>query len=98
MTSRSATPEMRYTLDRLNAAGIRYKQTSEFQIKVGPYNYYPGKGTIYLDRESKARPERGLDNFIKIVSRIRERAGSSDRSSGQDGAGAENVIVLEFRD
>ena len=84
---RSTTPEMRHTLDRLCAAGIRYKQTSDFQIKVGPYNFYPGRGTIYLDSETKARPERGLDNFIKIIARLRERTGStssSDRSFAED--------------
>ena len=73
MISRSTSTEMRRALHRLRAEGIQYKQTSDFQIKVGPYNFYPGKGTIFMDKEVEARVERGLDNFVNIVSKLRDR-------------------------
>nr|BCF14662.1 hypothetical protein XF13B_13530 [Bradyrhizobium diazoefficiens] len=64
---------MRHALDRLRAERIWHKQTSEFQIKVGPYNFYPGKGTIFMDRDVEARPERGLETFISLVCKLRDR-------------------------
>lgn len=78
------TTEMNDALERLRAERIRYKQTSEFQIKVGPYNYYPGKGTIFMDRDRAARPERGLDNFIRLVCKLRDRNPSTFRDSGSE--------------
>lgn len=67
------TPEMIEALERLRAEHIRHKQTSEFQIKVGPYNFYPGKGTIFMDRDSAARTERGLGSFISLVCKLRDK-------------------------
>jgi hypothetical protein len=71
-------------LERLRAERIRHKQTSEFQIKVGPYNYYPGKGTIFMDRDLGARPERGLDKFIRLVCKLRDRNPCAFRDGGPD--------------
>jgi hypothetical protein len=65
--------EMRIALERLAAERIRHAQTSKFQIKVGPYNFYPGKGTIYLDGELEARSERGLEEFLGLLAKVRAR-------------------------
>lgn len=56
------------TIQVLRAAGVRsvHKKTC-FQIKVGPFNFYPVKGTIFHDGEHKARPERGLEAFINLL-------------------------------
>lgn len=97
MTSRSTTPEMRQALERLTAAGIQYKQTSDYQIKVGPYNFYPGKGTIFIDRQTEARPERGLDNFIAIIRKLRERispASLNDQNSTEKLSNAKNEFKV----
>jgi hypothetical protein len=64
---------MNIALERLAAERIRHEQTSAFQIKVGPFNFYPGKGTIYMDGDQKARPERGLEAFIALISQVRTR-------------------------
>ena len=64
---------MNAALERLRAERVHHKQTSDFQIKVGPYNFYPGKGTIFMDRAPKARPERGLDNFVTLLRKLKER-------------------------
>ena len=52
----------------LKNAGARYieKKTS-FQIKIGHFNYYPAKGTIYHDGEQKARSERGVQSLIGLL-------------------------------
>lgn len=101
VTSRSNSPEMRRALEQLRTAGIIHRQTSDHQIKVGPYNFYPVKGTIYLDKERSARPERGLDSFIKIISKLRKRTGSdrlADRHPNRDEPIAQKVTVCELWD
>ncbi len=40
---------MREAMESLDAQGIRFKKPTAFQLKVGLYSFYPGKGTIYLD-------------------------------------------------
>lgn len=67
------SPEMNRALQRLAAERIRHAQTSTFQIKVGPFNFYPDRGTIYIDGDQQARPERGLENFIALVAKVRAR-------------------------
>jgi hypothetical protein len=73
MSHRHNSPEMSFALERLGVERVRHKQTSEFQIKVGPYNYYPGKGTIFIDGDREARPERGLESFITLLRKLQNR-------------------------
>ena len=67
------SPEMSIALERLAAERIRHEQTSDFQIKVGPFNFYPDKGTIYMDGDREARPERGLESFLALIANVRVR-------------------------
>lgn len=67
------TSQMNSALERLRAERIRHQQTSEYQIKVGPYNFYPGKGTIFMDGDREAHPERGLDEFVALLRKLKAR-------------------------
>jgi len=71
--SMNRTAHMNLALERLRTERILHKQTSEFQIKVGSYSFYPGKGTIYMDLDREARPERGLDTFIALLRKLKDR-------------------------
>ena len=73
MTRDRNSSEMNRALERLVAERVRHSQTSAFQIKVGPFNFYPDRGTIYMDGDQKARPERGLENFLGLISKVRAR-------------------------
>lgn len=73
MNRERSSPDMNIALERLAAERIQHEQTSAFQIKVGPFNFYPGKGTIYMDGDQKARPERGLENFLALITKLRDR-------------------------
>ncbi|MCK1389013.1 hypothetical protein [Bradyrhizobium sp. 21] len=66
------TSQMNSALERLRAEGIRHQQTSEYQIKVGHYNFYPGKGTIFVDGEEGIRTERGLDSFVALLRKLKD--------------------------
>src|SRR5215211_2987444 len=67
------SPAMRAAKDRLNREGIHFEQASRYQLKVDAFNFYPGKGTIFVDQELKVRKEKGLDAFITLVRPRRER-------------------------
>lgn len=73
MDKRRNSTEMSSALARLRSERVRHEQTSEYQIKVGPYNFYPGKGTIFMDGDREARPERGLDEFVVLLRKLEAR-------------------------
>lgn len=45
-------PAMRDAIDALNAAGVRFTRQTEHHLKIGPWNYYPTRGTLYHDATS----------------------------------------------
>ena len=45
-----------------------YIRPTKYQVKIGDVNYYPDKGTIHVDGESRAS-ERYLDGLEKILTR-----------------------------
>lgn len=57
------TTEMREAIAYLieKSVDVRRPTDSDHQLKLDRHtSYYPGKGTLYIDREQQARPERGL--------------------------------------
>ncbi len=58
--------EVRQQIEHLLAQGYKVRRPTAFQIKVGPFNYYPSKGKIYVDPAEK-REERGFDAFLKLI-------------------------------
>jgi hypothetical protein len=52
---------------------IRHQQTSEYRITVGPYNFYPGKSTIFMDGEERVQAERELDSFAALLRKLKDR-------------------------
>jgi len=86
---------MREAMESLDAQGIRFKKPTAFQLKVGLYSFYPGKGTIYLDGAPQARPERGLERFLELVQRATK---SNSRSSKPDRSGAPANQGFHIRD
>lgn len=55
---------MTIAVDKLTALGAALRRPSAYQLKVGGWNYYPGKKTIQQD-DHCACPERGLEAFIE---------------------------------
>ena len=51
----------------LARAGVRFQQKTGFQLKVGPFSFYPGKGTIYRDGDLQAFEEKGLPAFLRLL-------------------------------
>jgi len=82
-------------MESLDVEGIRFRKLTAFQLKVGLYSFYPGKGTIYLDCAPQARAERGLECFIELVRRVSK---SSSRSSKLDRTGAPAIRGFHIRD
>ncbi len=54
-------------LATLRANGVKARQTSPYQIKVGTWNFWPDTGTITRDGERGKRKERGLEDLLALV-------------------------------
>lgn len=56
------TPAMREAIALLNLKGIDVRRPAkhDYQLKLDEQtSYYPDKGTLFIDRERRARPESG---------------------------------------
>jgi hypothetical protein len=53
-----------------------FVRTSATPLKVGRFNFYPDKGTIYLDGDRAPLPQRGFHAFQELR-RTRERLGAA---------------------
>jgi hypothetical protein len=62
------TPAMRGFAAWAKGWGLSYIRPTKFQVKIGNVNYYPDKGTVHVDGESRAS-ERFLDGLEKILRR-----------------------------
>ena len=60
-------PEMRDAIDALNAAGVRFTRQTEHQLKIGPWNYYPARGTLFRDGENQVTRQVGLDALLARI-------------------------------
>lgn len=53
-------------VEEILQTGYPLRRTSEYQLKVGPWNFYPGTGSIQKDGKRKELV-RGLDAFLKLL-------------------------------
>lgn len=51
----------------LDERNISFRQTSEYQLKIGRINYYPTKGTIILDGSKVKNPQVGLSALAHVL-------------------------------
>lgn len=51
---------------QLNEWGVHYLVKSQFHVRIGSVNFYPTKGTIYVDGCVAKYKKKGLD-FLKEV-------------------------------
>jgi hypothetical protein len=54
----------------LDQRNIPYRQTSEYQLKIGLINYYPSRGSIILDGQKTKHPDVGLDALGQILVKL----------------------------
>jgi len=52
--------EMRAAITWLEKQGLLVRRPTEWQLKVGPINFYPDRGTIICDGEVEPLQSRGL--------------------------------------
>lgn len=57
---------MREAIDWLNNEGIPFIRPTNWQLKIGPINFYPDKGTIHCDDERR-HPEWGLAALQELL-------------------------------
>jgi hypothetical protein len=59
--------KMGLAIKRLKELGIEFDKVSEYQIKVGEWNFYPSKGTIFRDGDPRKLRDHGLEAFTRII-------------------------------
>lgn len=52
---------------KLNEARIKFLRPSRYQLKIGDVNYYPGRGTIFVDGADSPEEGGGISEFIRQV-------------------------------
>lgn len=46
---------------------IPFKQTSEYQLKIGRFNFYPSKGTSFRDGDKARHGVTGLEGLTELL-------------------------------
>ena len=67
--------KMRDAIEALNAEGVRFSRPTQYQLKVGDINFYPGTGRIFRDGEDKAWEQQGLSALISYLREKRSPTG-----------------------
>lgn len=65
-------PRWRWEIERLEEQGRDVRRCSPHHLKIGPINYYPGTGKIYVDPHTK-HLEKGFDALLKLLADIDQR-------------------------
>lgn len=68
LLTESDTPEMRKAVEALQDHGVFVSRPSEHQLKIGPWNYWPGTGKITKDGGPKIMT-RGLESLLELLPR-----------------------------
>jgi hypothetical protein len=58
--------ETRKQIAELLARGFRVSRLTDYQLKIGDFNYYPTKGTITID-PSRRHPKKGFNALIELL-------------------------------
>lgn len=59
--------QMKDAMDELRRLKIPFSRRNAHQLKFGPVNYYPTKGTIHVDEERTKRKEVGLAALLAVL-------------------------------
>ncbi|AZO33554.1 MAG: hypothetical protein EOS54_04000 [Mesorhizobium sp.] len=66
--------QMQRAIKRLVSNGYGVSRKSPHQLKVGPYNFYPDRGTITQDGEKRIELK-GIDHFIALLEECKAAVG-----------------------
>jgi hypothetical protein len=66
-TTHKKTYSVQAVCQWLDTQKIPYQQMTEYQIKIGRINFYPGKGTCFRDGDKTRYPINGLDGLKLLL-------------------------------
>lgn len=61
---------MKEAVGWLDTQGIYYRYLPPSQIKIGNINFWPSKGTITVDGETKKRPVKGVIGLAAVMKEL----------------------------
>lgn len=59
--------EMREAIEALNTAGIRFRRQTAYHLKIGAWNYYPGRGTLIRDGETQSTRHVEIADLLNLL-------------------------------
>ncbi|RTL50068.1 MAG: hypothetical protein EKK40_13825 [Bradyrhizobiaceae bacterium] len=66
-------PEMTEAINAIIAAKHFVKRPASSHLKMRKVNYFPTTGTITVDGEGRAKPERELEHLIPLLNKMYPR-------------------------
>lgn len=75
-TRSSDTQEIKDQIRRLVELEYHVQRMTDYQLKIGPVNYYPARGTITLD-PCERHPHRGFIALVELLERMKAAAGTT---------------------
>jgi hypothetical protein len=73
----SDSSKMQQAIEWLENQGYSFSRPTEWQLKIGLFNFYPDRGTILRDGDRHSHPRRGLSALQELLERSRERPTST---------------------
>ena len=72
MTTHQHHPDpMDHARQWLSERNVPFRQTSEYQLKIGRINFYPSKGTSFRDGDKARHAVKGLEGLIELLAEDR---------------------------
>ena len=59
--------EMHDAIEWFYEWGYPFTRPTDYQLKIGPFNFYPSTGTIHRDGDRQPHPDRGLAALKKLL-------------------------------
>ena len=62
---------MREAIAIFKAEGVPFRQTDQWSLKFGPYNYWPGTGKLFRDGEEHALRDQGPAEITALLKALK---------------------------
>lgn len=66
------TDETVAILEWLASEKVNFQRKTRHHIKIGPINYFLGRGTIYIDADDAAKPAKGFEALKACIEQHRK--------------------------
>lgn len=80
LRQKNDSQDMSEAIKTLSEKGYKIVRKTPYQLKIGPFNFWPDTGRIHIDGKSKMT-KRGLEDFIDLLPAPQTRPATISLSS-----------------